>query len=140
MKTEYMINEYLTITEKTTKENNKTVYNYYIGKKFVFGVFERFSRDDLERLYENDYFEDYIPIKVIFRKDRKTGEIIAFFPESYNYGDVMCYLHIGQHTQASINYYWSTKRAAPAEYSELLTELTDLVGYKNLKIMQRFTY
>lgn len=140
MKTEIKINEFLTVTEKVTREKGQTVYNYYVGKCYIFGALNRFSHDDLENLYNNNYFEDYIITRVIFRKDKSTGEIIAFFPESYEYGDLMCYVHNGQHGNATIQYYWNTSKATPQEYHELLTELTDLIGYKNLKVMQRMTY
>jgi len=77
--------------------------------------------------------------KVIFRKDKQTGEIIAFFPETYEYGDLMSYAHLGQHSSATIFYYHYTKKATKEEYQELYNELTNLVGY-NLKVMQRMTY
>lgn len=82
-------------------------------------------------------------IKVIFRKykNEHTGEynIIAFFPESYNYGDVMSYEHIGQHSEASIMFYRETKPASLNEYLPLYQELTEKVGY-NLRVMKRFIY
>lgn len=40
-------------------------------------------------------------VKVIFRKN-KHNDVIAFFPEeSANYGNIMSYIHIGQHGEAS---------------------------------------
>lgn len=64
-------------------------------------------------------------IKVIFRKDKKSGEIIAFFPETeVNRYKIMSYMHIGQHSEASIYYYEiDTKKAEPSEYNSLLSEL-----------------
>lgn len=44
------------ITEKTTIEQNEIVFNYYLGRRFVFGVLDRFSKSDLQRLYDNGYF------------------------------------------------------------------------------------
>lgn len=44
------------ITEKTTIERNEVVFNYYLGRRYVFGVLERFSKADLQRLYDNGYF------------------------------------------------------------------------------------
>lgn len=82
-------------------------------------------------------------IKVIFRKYKNayTGEynIIAFFPESYNFGDVMSYEHIGQHSKSSILFYRETKPASLNEYLPLYQELTQKVGY-NLRVMKRFNY
>ena len=40
-------------------------------------------------------------VKVIFRKN-KNNDVIAFFPESrVNYGNIMSYMHTGQHGEAS---------------------------------------
>lgn len=47
-------------------------------------------------------------MKVIFRKDKETKEIIAFFPETYSNGFLDSYVHIGQHSIASIQYYKET--------------------------------
>lgn len=39
---------------------------------------------------------------ILFRKDRKTNEVVAFIPEStVNYGHILSYMHIGQHSEAS---------------------------------------
>ena len=77
--------------------------------------------------------------KVIFRKDKHDGEIVAFFPDSYFYGVLTCYEHLGQHGTATIEYYWTTERATAEEYKDLYNELTNIIGY-DLKIMQRMTY
>lgn len=81
--------------------------------------------------------------KVIFRKSKnpytKEWEVEAFFPETYNRGRMTCYAHIGQHDEADITYYWTTKKATPEEYKDLYDELTNLVGY-NLRVMQKMTY
>lgn len=82
--------------------------------------------------------------KVIFRKAKNpyTGDydVIAFFPdEEANYGKILCYEHMGQHSEADILYYkYETKKATPEEYADLYRELTELVGYEDLKIMQKF--
>ena len=50
-------------------------------------------------------------VKVIFRKN-KDGEVIAFFPEFHvQRGNIMSYMHIGQHGEASLDFYYSTKKA-----------------------------
>lgn len=68
-------------------------------------------------------------MKVIFRKDRKDGTIIAFFPEcSANYGNIVCYQHIGQNGEASLEYYYSTVKANPDEYEELYNEVKGIYG------------
>lgn len=79
-------------------------------------------------------------MKVIFRKDKKTNEILAFFPETYKNGRVDGYTHIGQHFTASIEYYWGTKRIhSPEEYKPLWEEL-EIIGYENLKLRFRMNY
>ena len=76
-------------------------------------------------------------MKVIFRKDKKTDEVIAFFPETYKDGILTCYAHNGQHSTAELTYYWTTIKAKPLEYKELEKELTELCGYQ-LEIKQKF--
>ena len=74
---------------------------------------------------------------MIFRK-YKSGEVIALMP--YEIGDlngnVMSYMHQGQHCAADYNgVIAQTKVAKPEEYADLLTELT-AIGYEvkaNLK-------
>lgn len=36
------------------------VYEYYIGRVYVFGVLEPFTVSDLIRLYDNGYFNQFI--------------------------------------------------------------------------------
>lgn len=79
-------------------------------------------------------------LKVIFRKDRKDGTIIAFYPEcSANYGNIVCYQHIGQHGEASLEYYYSTVKASPDEYRELYNEVKDQ-ALVELDVKQRLCY
>lgn len=77
--------------------------------------------------------------KIIFRKDKRDGTIVAFFPDfEANYGRIACYEHIGQHGEADLMYYWNdTKKATPEEYTDLYNELTNLVGYDDLTIRQK---
>ena len=76
---------------------------------------------------------------VIFRKDQR-GEITAFFPDTYKLGELVCYQHIGQHSMASIGYYRKTKPALKKEYTSLLNELVNFVGYDDLVIRKRIRY
>lgn len=47
-------------------------------------------------------------VKVIFRKN--GNDILAFLPEiRVNYGNIMSYMHIGQHSEASYDFYNGTK-------------------------------
>ena len=67
-------------------------------------------------------------VDVIFKKDRRNNEIIAFFPDtmydgSCNPGNLMSYAHIGQHSEASVDYYNMCRPATEEEYASLLHEL-----------------
>ena len=79
-------------------------------------------------------------VKVIFRED-KEGNIIAFFPEiEVNYGNIMSYMHIGQHSEASYQFYTETKKANESEYNSLLDELKSIYDDCILVVNQRLRY
>ena len=90
--------------------------------------------------------------RVIFRKFKKTktdegGDIIAVFPElktgtlslGYSWYDVTSYMHLGQHGDCNWNAVLDITVPCKdrSEYIDLLRELK-YIGYKNLKICQRF--
>jgi len=85
--------------------------------------------------------------KVIFRKCKDNGDIVAFFPDTFadrktvsSPCRLMSYMHIGQHGEAHIDFYrLSTKPAKSFEYAELLDELQNAVGY-NLQVVKRMGY
>lgn len=88
-------------------------------------------------------------IPVVFRKDRgKNPEITAVFPTlTERPGMMTCYAHVGQHGTCSLQWYWSTRRATPEEYADLLAELRDIYERSHfpgdpvytLKVYQRIT-
>lgn len=79
-------------------------------------------------------------VKVIFRKN-KDGEVIAFFPEFHvQYGNIMSYMHIGQHGEASLDFYYSTKKANPQEYELLFNELKTIYNDCVLVVKQKLNY
>ena len=79
-------------------------------------------------------------VKVIFRKD-KHNDVIAFFPEArVNYGNIMSYMHIGQHGEASYQFYTETKKASETEYNSLLDELKRIYDDCILVVRQRLCY
>ena len=81
--------------------------------------------------------------KVIFKmaydKDCKEWYIVAFLPEAtVNRGNVMSYMHIGQHGEASYDYYLSCRPATRKEYLPLKREMEKLFGYR-FKVVKRIT-
>ena len=79
-------------------------------------------------------------VKVIFRKD-KEGNIIAFLPElRVNHGNIMSYMHIGQHSEASYRFYAETKKVNEKEYNPLLEELKGIYDDCILVVKQRLYY
>lgn len=77
---------------------------------------------------------------VIFRKDVKANEIVAFLPEcDVNHGNIMSYAHIGQHSEASLEYYHGTKKASMEEYLPLFREL-QMIYNEELEVRQRLHY
>jgi hypothetical protein len=76
--------------------------------------------------------------KVIFRKLRIGGDVIAFFPEvpgTWNPYTCESYMHVGQHCASSAEV-GDTLPATPHDYVGLYRELQGL-GY-TLELIQRF--
>lgn len=69
-------------------------------------------------------------MKVIFRKFKKEGDIIAFLPcIQANKGMMLSYQHIGQHAEADYKGLLSiTKLATAEEYASLAKELESVYG------------
>ena len=75
--------------------------------------------------------------KVVFRKF-KDGTIIALFPElKENGGNILSYMHVGQHGTASTAIVNHTKLATPWEFGPLFMEL-EAIGYR-LAVRKRIT-
>ena len=84
-------------------------------------------------------------VKVIFRKAKNPYtheyEVIAFLPEMpANHGNILSYMHIGQHAEASYEFYLSTKKATEEEYKPLLNELKAIYNDCILTVKQRLYY
>jgi len=80
-------------------------------------------------------------IKVVFRKFKSGGDIIALFPRSpADVNGYFCasYQHIGQHGAADPAIVSNTTLATPKEYDPLLKELKS-IGYKGLDIGKKIT-
>jgi erythromycin esterase-like protein len=78
--------------------------------------------------------------RVVFRKFKDDGEIIALFPEE-RYGrhdyTINSYMHVGQHSAADYDHVVAISHPAREdEYRSLLAELIS-IGYDDLRVMQR---
>ena len=79
-------------------------------------------------------------VKVIFRKD-KEGNVIAFLPElRVNHGNIASYMHIGQHSEASYEFYLTTRKANENEYADLFAELRGIYDDCELVVKQKINY
>ncbi len=79
--------------------------------------------------------------RVVFRKARYEGgdrEILAFFPDAdVNWGRILCYAHIGQHSEADYMFYLrDCGKCTEEEYAPLKKELEDRFGYA-FKVLKR---
>ena len=78
-------------------------------------------------------------VKVCFKKDRKSGEIVASLPEKRG-GSLMvsCYTHNEQHSMCSKGYITSELRnAEEKEYAQLLNEMKSIYKDCNLSVLKR---
>lgn len=78
-------------------------------------------------------------MKVIFRKFKQCGDIIALFPEQVNKTNLTIgsYMHVGQHSDADCTgVITATTPAKESEYAELLAELRS-IGYEDIRVMKQ---
>lgn len=78
--------------------------------------------------------------RVIFRKFKDTGDVIALFPATaatQRIDECESYQSVGQHGAASVNLIEDTFPATSKEYEALYEELVR-IGY-DLEIVRRFT-
>ena len=90
-------------------------------------------------------------VYVVFRKEKNPTEDEIFYGNDVTafiygngipvrYGNIMCYQHVGQHGEASLDYYNSTKPATPDEYADLLAELKSIYDDVNLVVRRKIDY
>lgn len=65
---------------------------------------------------------------VLFRAEKHgnfKGDVTAVFPciPGSSEHDMSCYVHIGQHSSCTMEWYYTTRPARPEEYADLKTEL-----------------
>lgn len=75
--------------------------------------------------------------RVIFRKWKGNGGVIAFFPDQKDGPYIGSYEHVGQHSRACYPHP-QTEPATEREYSALLAELRS-IGYDDLRVVSRAT-
>jgi len=76
--------------------------------------------------------------KIQFLIHPDEPEVFAYFPDlDFDLqGNKTCYAHIGQHGACNPAYAQECRGATKEEYKALKTELTDLVGYEDLKVIK----
>lgn len=79
--------------------------------------------------------------RMVYNSYTKRYECEAFLPETpVRYGRIGNYAHIGQHSEASLDYYYKSKKASPEQYAELYKELQSIYDDVTLVIKQRLNY
>jgi len=104
------------------------------------GDFRKSAINALERNFEQSMNESYnrsgTPV-IIRRED--DGQLVAFFPEQINGKYIGCYSHIGQHSDASVDYMLNDTSEVSEndarEVSALISEL-QRIGYENIHIVK----
>jgi hypothetical protein len=77
------------------------------------------------------------PTKVVFRKFKRGGDIIALFTQELGTNDsstCQCYQHVGQHGHMDLRHRHMLVTATPSEYAGLKAELESL-GYSLIVYM-----
>ena len=131
--------------------------------KYIFRVYEIPFMDDEEEFDEGCHRKskkrrksmkeavDDDTVYVVFRKEKNPTEDEIFYGNDVTafiygngipvrYGNIMCYQHVGQHGEASLDYYNSTKPATPDEYADLLSELKSIYDDVNLVVRRKIDY
>ena len=79
--------------------------------------------------------------RMVYNPYIKAYQCEAFLPDaSVKYGRIGNYAHIGQHSEASLDYYYKSKKASPEQYAELYKELQGIYDDVTLVIKQRLNY
>ena len=79
--------------------------------------------------------------RMVYNPYIKTYQCEAFLPDApVKYGRIGNYAHIGQHSEASLDYYYKSKKASPEQYAELYKELQGIYDDVTLVIKQRLNY
>lgn len=66
-------------------------------------------------------------MRAIFKVCPKSNDVIAFLPDVIaNPGMIMSYMHVGQHGEASREFFYECKHASVEQATELLDELAQI--------------
>lgn len=80
-------------------------------------------------------------VRVAFRVERSgqfKGDVTAVLPDlEANPGRWVCYVHIGQHSECSREWYYGTRPATDLEACTLLAELTQIYDDCTLRVVKR---
>jgi hypothetical protein len=81
--------------------------------------------------------------RVILKRSRtRPYELLAFLPDvAANPGKIVCYVHVGQHSEASYHFYSACCRPVKPDDSEAINLLLELqaVGYRP-RLMRRIAH
>lgn len=102
------MNDGTSITLKT-KENPKVgeaPFEYYIGKTFCFGVIEPFPEEDIKRLYDDGYFDQYVKtspkVKASMKYDKANVKQVKLSLNKKTDADVIAILDSKDNVQGYI--------------------------------------
>ena len=74
-------------------------------------------------------------MRVVFRRFKKSTEVIALFPGTFDGHYITSYMHNGQHAP-TVPTPGDTVLATPGEYADLYSELVGQ-GYTDLEVVTR---
>lgn len=81
-----------------------------------------------------------VAFKVSVNPYTKEKEVFAFFPmekDRHNGDNFTSYSHVGQHSLCAKSYFDRRRWATYSEYIDLYKELVNLVGYHDLKVLNK---
>ena len=103
-----IMNDGTAITLKT-KENPKVgdaPFEYYIGRIFCFGVVEPFPEEDIKRLYDDGYFDQYVKtspkVKASMKYDKANVKQVKLSLNKKTDADVIAILESKDNVQGYI--------------------------------------
>lgn len=119
-----MASDVLVYVQNVSEERNTVAGLVQVGMSGISLAKLSYRFDDFLTYYEET---DVCYSRVTFKMSE--GEVIAFLWDAdANTGNVMSYMHVGQHGEASLDFYRECELATVAQYAELKREL-ESIGY-----------